>query len=78
MTHEEFVHYQREIHRPLLMSIPEAKQCSRDLSSRVPRSGMRLRTAEYTVLPRELTAAEVYEFRAGNGQTLRESFTRGV
>lgn len=26
MTHEEFVHYQREIHRPLLMSIPEAKQ----------------------------------------------------
>lgn len=26
MTHEEFVHYQREIHRPLLMSIPEAKR----------------------------------------------------
>lgn len=26
MTHEEFVRYQREIHRPLLMSIPEAGQ----------------------------------------------------
>lgn len=26
MTHEEFVHYQREIHRPLLMSISEARQ----------------------------------------------------
>lgn len=26
MSHEEFVHYQREIHRPLLMSIPEAHQ----------------------------------------------------
>ncbi len=26
MSHEEFVHYQREIHRPLLMSIPEARQ----------------------------------------------------
>lgn len=26
MTHEEFVHYQREIHRPLLMAIPEASQ----------------------------------------------------
>ena len=24
MSHEEFVHYQREIHRPLLMSIPES------------------------------------------------------
>ena len=26
MTHEEFVHHQREIHRPLLMAIPEARQ----------------------------------------------------
>lgn len=26
MSHEEFVHYQREIHRPLLMSIPEARK----------------------------------------------------
>lgn len=26
MTHEEFVKYQRETHRPLLLSIPEAKQ----------------------------------------------------
>ena len=26
MTHEEFVRYQREIHMPLLMSIPEARQ----------------------------------------------------
>ena len=26
MSHEEFVHYQSEIHRPLLMSIPEARQ----------------------------------------------------
>lgn len=26
MSHEEFVHYQREIHRPLLMAIPEARQ----------------------------------------------------
>lgn len=25
MSHEEFVHYQREIHRPLLMSIPESR-----------------------------------------------------
>ncbi len=24
MTHEEFKHYQRNVHRPLLMSIPEA------------------------------------------------------
>ena len=24
MTHEEFVRYQREVHRPLLLSIPEA------------------------------------------------------
>jgi len=24
MSHEEFVRYQREVHRPLLMSIPEA------------------------------------------------------
>ena len=26
ITHEEFVRYQREIHMPLLMSIPEAKR----------------------------------------------------
>ena len=26
MSHEEFVHYQREIHRPLLLSIPEARR----------------------------------------------------
>ena len=26
ITHEEFVHYQREIHSPLLMAIPEASQ----------------------------------------------------
>ncbi|MEU0677113.1 EthD domain-containing protein [Streptomyces sp. NPDC006172] len=26
MTHDEFTHYQRNIHRPLLLSIPEAKQ----------------------------------------------------
>ncbi|MCK7625191.1 EthD family reductase [Streptomyces sp. RS10V-4] len=26
MTHDEFTHYQRNIHRPLLMSIPEAEQ----------------------------------------------------
>src|SRR3569833_2542680 len=26
MTHEEFKHYQRNIHRPLLMSIPEAER----------------------------------------------------
>ncbi|MCW8103673.1 EthD domain-containing protein, partial [Streptomyces tauricus] len=26
MTHDEFTHYQRNIHRPLLMSIPEAQQ----------------------------------------------------
>ncbi|MFH9130957.1 MULTISPECIES: EthD domain-containing protein [Streptomyces] len=26
MTHEEFTHYQRNIHRPLLMSIPEARR----------------------------------------------------
>jgi uncharacterized protein (TIGR02118 family) len=26
MSHEEFVHYQREIHRPLLMSIPESRR----------------------------------------------------
>ena len=26
MTHKEFVRYQREVHRPLLMSIPEARQ----------------------------------------------------
>lgn len=26
MTHEEFVRYQREVHRPLLMSIPEARR----------------------------------------------------
>ena len=26
MSHEEFVRYQREIHRPLLMSIPEAQR----------------------------------------------------
>ena len=26
MSHEEFAHYQREIHRPLLMAIPEARQ----------------------------------------------------
>lgn len=26
MSHEDFVHYQREIHRPLLMEIPEARQ----------------------------------------------------
>ncbi|WP_246368088.1 EthD domain-containing protein [Kibdelosporangium persicum] len=26
MTHDEFKHYQQNIHRPLLMSIPEANQ----------------------------------------------------
>ena len=26
MSHEEFVRYQREVHRPLLMAIPEASQ----------------------------------------------------
>ncbi len=26
MTHEEFVRYQRDVHRPLLMAIPEARQ----------------------------------------------------
>jgi uncharacterized protein (TIGR02118 family) len=26
MSHEEFVHYQREIHRPLLASIPETRR----------------------------------------------------
>jgi len=26
MSHEEFVRYQRDIHRPLLMSIPEAQR----------------------------------------------------
>ena len=26
MSHEEFVRYQRDIHRPLLMSIPEARR----------------------------------------------------
>ena len=26
MTHEEFVRYQREVHRPLLMAIPEARR----------------------------------------------------
>jgi uncharacterized protein (TIGR02118 family) len=26
MSHKEFVHYQREVHRPILMSIPEAKK----------------------------------------------------
>ena len=26
MSHEEFVRYQREIHRPLLMSIPESRR----------------------------------------------------
>lgn len=26
MTHDEFTRYQREIHRPLLLSIPETKQ----------------------------------------------------
>ena len=26
MSHEEFVHYQSKIHRPLLMAIPEARQ----------------------------------------------------
>ena len=26
MSHEEFVHYQLQIHRPLLLSIPEARQ----------------------------------------------------
>jgi len=26
MSHEEFVHYQRESHRPLLMAIPEARK----------------------------------------------------
>ncbi|KAA0942617.1 EthD family reductase [Streptomyces apricus] len=26
MTHDEFTHYQRNVHRPLLMSIPEAEQ----------------------------------------------------
>jgi uncharacterized protein (TIGR02118 family) len=26
MSHKEFVHYQREIHRPLLMSIPESRR----------------------------------------------------
>jgi uncharacterized protein (TIGR02118 family) len=26
MSHEEFVHYQREVHRPLLMSIPESRR----------------------------------------------------
>lgn len=26
MSHEEFVRYQREVHRPLLMAIPEAKR----------------------------------------------------
>lgn len=26
MSHEEFVHYQREIHRPLLMAIPESRR----------------------------------------------------
>ena len=29
MSHEEFVRYQREIHRPLLESIPEARQYMR-------------------------------------------------
>jgi uncharacterized protein (TIGR02118 family) len=26
MSHEEFVHYQREVHRPLLLSIPESRR----------------------------------------------------
>lgn len=26
MTHDQFVHYQREVHRPLLMSIPETNR----------------------------------------------------
>jgi len=26
MSHEKFVHYQREVHRPLLMAIPEARR----------------------------------------------------
>ena len=26
MTHDQFVRYQREVHRPLLMSIPEARR----------------------------------------------------
>ena len=26
MTHDEFVRYQREVHRPLLMAIPEARR----------------------------------------------------
>ena len=26
MSHDEFVRYQRDVHRPLLLSIPEARQ----------------------------------------------------
>ena len=29
MSHDEFVRYQRDVHRPLLMAIPEAKRYNR-------------------------------------------------
>lgn len=44
MTHDEFTHYQKNIHRPLLMSIPETKQYIRRFVVSyppVPRAGIR-------------------------------------
>jgi uncharacterized protein (TIGR02118 family) len=39
MTHQEFVNYRRDIHVPLLLSIPETKQYVRKFIVSVPLTG---------------------------------------
>lgn len=47
MTHDEFTHYQKNIHRPLLMSIPETKQYLRRFVVSYPVPAPRYPAPEY-------------------------------
>ncbi|MHC3475634.1 EthD domain-containing protein [Streptomyces sp. 7R007] len=47
MTHEEFKHYQQNVHRPLLMSIPEARRYIRRFVVSYPIPAPRYPEAEY-------------------------------
>ncbi|HEY3468624.1 MAG TPA: EthD domain-containing protein, partial [Amycolatopsis sp.] len=47
LTHEEFTHYQRKIHRPLLMSIPESERYIRRFVVSYPVAAPRYPEPEY-------------------------------
>jgi uncharacterized protein (TIGR02118 family) len=47
MTHDEFTHYQKDIHRPLLMSIPEAERYIRRFVVSYPVAAPRYPEPEY-------------------------------